>query len=135
MLSAFEFDKRWREIWVAGQGSGGQEHDLSRAFALWRFLGKLDFSKIPNILGSLLEPELLVQLLQGFSHLLRISTQANLGADIQLRDVEAQFLVALSALPKCQRFETSLMFLDEQERSCGERSGLLDKGLVGKSTT
>ena len=65
-------------------------------------LQSLDVQTIPTMLGSLLEPELLADVLAAL-------LQGSQGSTSLIVDV-------MSVLPRCQRFETSWMCLEEAER-------------------
>jgi hypothetical protein len=62
----------------------------------------LDVKSIPHMLGSLLEPELLADILDALVH----------GEEDRI----SLIIDILTNLPQCERFETAWMFLEGKER-------------------
>jgi hypothetical protein len=62
----------------------------------------LEAPSIPSMLGSLLEPELLAELLEILLH--------------EKDDEQRLVLEMMAVLPTCERFETAWMFLEREEK-------------------
>ncbi|PWN89389.1 hypothetical protein FA10DRAFT_143885 [Acaromyces ingoldii] len=97
-LNAYDFHRAWREV------SAGSSQDILD------FLSSLDLEALPQTLGSLLEPDLLVSLLAGLTS---ISTKQQDGSEVQHTNVVG---TVMRVLPSCDRFETALMFLSPSEK-------------------
>ncbi|UZJ54936.1 hypothetical protein CBS101457_004256 [Exobasidium rhododendri] len=94
-MSAFEFYRNLRQCSASPDASTKYASQLG-------LFSSLDLQSVPSMLGSLLEPELLADILDALLH--------------DQDSSHALTLDLLSVLPRCERFEMAWMFLQEQEK-------------------